>query len=96
MSRLCFTEIASLAILTALAQYFRMPILIDEVANNLDSKNLPAFFNLVVEFKSEKQLQYVLSIKETKDFDLEGWVKDIADDIVIYELKEKTIVRKIM
>ena len=86
----------SLAILTALAQYFRMPILIDEVANNLDSKNLPAFFNLVVEFKSEKQLQYVLSIKETKDFDLEGWVRDMADDLVIYELKEKAIVRKML
>jgi len=86
----------TLAILTALGQYFGMPILIDEVANNLDSKNLPAFFNLVVEFKSEKQLQYVLSIKETKDFDLEGWVKDIADDIVIYELKDKALRRKVI
>lgn len=54
----------SLAILSALGYYFGMPILIDEVANNLDSKNLPAFFNLVIELKSEKQLQYLLSIKK--------------------------------
>lgn len=71
-----------------------MPILIDEVANNLDSKNLPAFFNLVIELKSQKQLQYLLSIKETRDFDLDGWVKDIAEDLVIYELKGKNIQRK--
>jgi len=81
----------SLAILTALGHYFRMPILIDEVANNLDTKNLPAFFSLVIEFMREMQLQYVLSIKETKDFDLDRWVKDIADDIVIYEVKGKNI-----
>lgn len=81
----------SLAILTALGHYFRMPILIDEVANNLDTKNLPAFFSLVIEFMREMQLQYVLSIKETKDFDLDGWVKDIAEDIVIYEVKGKNI-----
>jgi hypothetical protein len=84
----------SLAILSALGHYFRMPILMDEVANNLDMKNLPAFFNLVTELKSEKQLQYVLSIKETKDFDLDGWVKDLADDIIIYELKGKNIQKK--
>ena len=84
----------SLAILTALGHYFGMPILIDEVANNLDSNNLPAFFNLVVEFISEESLQYVLSIKETRDFDLEGWVKDLADQIVIYELKDKVIQKK--
>jgi len=49
-----------------------------------------------VEFKNEKQLQYVLSIKETRDFDFEGWVKDIADDIVLYELKEKEILKKVI
>lgn len=86
----------SLAILTALGDRFGMPILIDEVANNLDSNNLPAFFNLVAEFKNEKRLQYVLSIKETRDFDFEGWVKDIADDIAVYELKEKQILKKII
>jgi hypothetical protein len=86
----------SLAILSALGHYFRMPILMDEVANNLDVRNLPAFFNLTVELKSEKQLQYVLSIKETKDFDLDGWVKDLIDDIVIYELKGKNIQKKVI
>ena len=84
----------SLAILTALGHYFGMPILIDEVANNLDSRNLPAFFNLVIEFMYEMQLQYVLSIKETRDFDLDGWVKNLADDIVVYELKGKKIERR--
>ena len=68
--------------------------MIDEVANNLDSRNLPAFFNLVIEFMSEMQLQYVLSIKETRDFDLDGWVKDVADDVIIYELKGKSIQKK--
>ena len=84
----------SLAILSALGHYFRMPILMDEVANNLDARNLPAFFNLIVELKSQKQLQYVLSIKETKDFDLDGWVRDLADEIIIYELKGKRILKK--
>ena len=41
----------SLAMRTALAHYFQTPILIDEVANNLDSRNLRAFFELVDEFK---------------------------------------------
>ena len=83
----------SLAILTALGHYFGMPILIDEVANNLDTRNLPAFFNLVIEHMFKMQLQYVLSIKETRDFDLDGWVKDLAEDMVIYELKGKNIKR---
>jgi energy-coupling factor transporter ATP-binding protein EcfA2 len=81
----------SLAILTALGYYFRMPVLIDEVANNLDSKNLQAFFNLVTELKDERSVQYLLSVKETKDFDMEGWVKDIADDLVIYRIEDKNI-----
>jgi len=55
----------SLAILTALAHYFQTPILIDEVAKNLDSKNLKAFFELVREFKERWSVQYVLSVKET-------------------------------
>jgi hypothetical protein len=83
----------SLAILTALAHYFRMPVLIDEVANNLDSKNLQAFFSLVTELKDEKSVQYLLSVKETKDFDMEGWVKDIADEIAIYRIEGKNITK---
>jgi uncharacterized protein YihD (DUF1040 family) len=42
----------------------------------------------------EMQLQFVLSIKETRDFDLDGWVKNLADDIVVYELKGKNIERR--
>jgi ABC-type lipoprotein export system ATPase subunit len=83
----------SLAILTALAHYFRMPVLIDEVANNLDSKNLQAFFSLVTELKDEKSVQYLLSVKETKDFDMEGWVKDIADELAIYRIEGKNITK---
>ena len=83
----------SLAILTALAYYFRMPVLIDEVANNLDSKNLRAFFDLVTELKNEKSVQYLLSVKETKDFDMEGWVKEIADELAIYQIKDKNITK---
>lgn len=86
----------TLAILTALGHYFQMPILIDEVANNLDQRNLPAFFNLALELKSEKGIQYLLSIKETKDFDLEGWVKDISNEIAIYELEGKKVQRKML
>ena len=48
----------SLAILTALAHYFQTPVLIDEVANNLDSRNLRALFELVDEFK-EKSVQRI-------------------------------------
>ena len=39
-------------------------------------------------------VQFVLSIKETKDFDLEGWVKDISDELVIYGLEQKKIQQK--
>lgn len=81
----------SLAILTTLAHFFQIPVLIDEVANNLDSKNLKAFFELVREFKDKYGIQYVLSVKETKDFDLETWVKDLRDDIVVYEIQDKHI-----
>jgi len=81
----------SLAILTALGHYFQMPILIDEVANNLDQKNLPSFFNMVLEQKIRRDIQYLLSIKQTRDFDLEGWVKDMANELEIYELKGKSI-----
>lgn len=83
----------SLAILTALAYYFKIPVLIDEVANNLDSKNLQAFFNLVTELKDEKSVQYLLSVKETKDFDMEGWVKDITDELAIYRIEDKNIAK---
>jgi hypothetical protein len=81
----------SLAILTALAHYFQTPVLIDEVANNLDSKNLRAFFELVRDFKDRYSVQYVLSIKQTNDFDLDGWVRDLREDIVVHEIKEKNI-----
>lgn len=83
----------SLAILTALAHYFQVPVLIDEVANNLDSKNLRAFFEMVREFKDRYSVQYVLSIKQTNDFDFDGWVKDLRDDIAIHEIKDKNIVK---
>ncbi len=81
----------SLAILTALAHYFQTPVLIDEVANNLDSNNLKAFFELVREFKNRYSVQYVLSIKQTGDFDLGGWVRELRDEIVIHEISEKHI-----
>ncbi len=81
----------SLAILTALAHYFQTPVLIDEVANNLDSKNLRAFFELVRDFKDRYSVQYVLSIKQTNDFDFDGWVKDLREDVVVHEIKEKNI-----
>ena len=81
----------SLAIVTALAHYFQTPVLIDEVANNVDSENLKAFFYLVNEFKDRYGIQYVLSIKQTKDFDLDGWVKEFWEDVAIYQIREKTI-----
>lgn len=81
----------TLAILTALAHYFQTPVLIDEVANNLDSKNLKAFFELIREFKERWSVQYVLSVKETKDFELDGWVKEMSDHLAIYEVNEKAI-----
>jgi hypothetical protein len=81
----------SLAILTALGYFFRMPIIIDEVANNLDQNNLPSFFNIALEEKSRRGVQYLLSIKKTRDFDLEGWVREMADEIEIFELEGKKI-----
>jgi len=81
----------SLAILTALAHYFQTPVLIDEVANNLDTRNLKAFFELVREFKERWGVQYVLSVKETNDFDVDGWVREMRDDVSLYEIREKTI-----
>jgi len=81
----------SLAILTALGHYFQMPILIDEVANNLDQNNLPSFFHVALEQKTRRSIQYLLSIKQTRDFDLNGWVKTIADELEVYELEGKKI-----
>jgi len=82
----------SLAILTSLAYYFQTPVLIDEVANNLDSENLKAFFELVREFKDKYGVQYVLSMKTTRDFDLDGWVRDLREDISLYQIRGKEIV----
>jgi len=62
----------SLAVLTALAIYFRLPVIIDEAANNLDKKHLRYFISLVREFAASYGLQYILSIKETDDFPLES------------------------
>jgi recombinational DNA repair ATPase RecF len=81
----------TLAILTALAHYFQTPVLIDEVANNLDSKNLKSFFELIKEFKDKYAVQYVLSVKETKDFDFDSWVKDLQGDLEIYKVEDKHI-----
>jgi len=81
----------SLAILTALAHCFDVPILMDEVANNLDTDNLEAFFRLIKDFTEKYGVQYILTVKKTKDFDLHGWVKDLADCLVIYELDGKRI-----
>ena len=81
----------SLAILTALAHYFQTPVLIDEVANNLDSRNLKAFFQLANEFKDRYSVQYVLSIKQTNDFELNGWVRELRDDIAVHEISDKNI-----
>jgi HJR/Mrr/RecB family endonuclease len=81
----------SLAILTALAHYFQTPVLIDEVANNLDTKNLKAFFELADEFKDRYGIQYVLSIKQTNDFELDGWVKELSNELAIHEIRDKQI-----
>jgi Mg2+ and Co2+ transporter CorA len=81
----------SLAILTALARYFQMPILIDEVANNLDRRNLEVFFDWARRLQEQMNAQYVLSVKETRDFDLEGWVKEMGDSLCIYRLDGKKI-----
>ena len=79
------------AILTALARHFDVPVLMDEVANNLDTDNLEAFFRLAKEFTERYGVQYVLSVKKTRDFDLHGWVRDLVDDLVIYRLDSKKI-----
>jgi DNA repair exonuclease SbcCD ATPase subunit len=77
----------SLAVLTALAMYFRLPVIIDEAANNLDKNHLRHFVSLIREFTSRYEVQYILSIKETNDFPLDGWVREFDDDLEIYEVK---------
>ena len=76
----------SLATLTALAIYFRLPVIIDEAANNLDKNHLRHFISLIRDFVSSYDVQYILSIKETDDFPLDGWVREFADDLQIYEV----------
>ena len=76
----------SLAALTALARYFRLPVIIDEAANNLDKKHLRDFVSLIKEFATSYDVQYILSIKETDDFALDGWVREFADDLEIYRV----------
>ena len=76
----------SLATLTALARYFRLPVIIDEAANNLDKNHLRRFISLIREFAASYDVQYILSIKETDDFPLDGWVRDFADDLQIYRV----------
>lgn len=81
----------SLAILTSLARCFQMPILMDEVANNLDWRNLEVFFEWARRLQEQMDVQYVLSVKETRDFDLDGWVKNMADSLCVYRLDRKKI-----
>jgi hypothetical protein len=76
----------SLATLTALARYFGLPVIIDEAANNLDKKHLQHFISLVREFAATYDVQYILSIKETDDFPLGGWVQEFAGDLQIYRV----------
>lgn len=76
----------SLAALTALARYFKLPVIIDEAANNLDKKHLQHFISLIREFAATYDVQYILSIKETDDFPLDGWVREFADDLQIYRV----------
>lgn len=76
----------SLAALTALARYFSLPVIIDEAANNLDKNHLQHFMSLVREFAANYDVQYILSIKETDDFPLHGWVQGFADDLQIYRV----------
>lgn len=76
----------SLAALTALATYFKLPVIIDEAANNLDKNHLRHFISLIREFAASYDVQYILSIKDTDDFPLEGWVRDFADDLQIYKV----------
>ena len=77
----------SLAALTALARYFGLPVIIDEAANNLDRNHLRHFISLIREFAAEYDVQYILSIKETDDFPLHGWVQGFADDLQVYQVK---------
>jgi len=77
----------SLAALTALARYFSLPVIIDEAANNLDKNHLRHFMSLVREFAANYDVQYILSIKETDDFPLHGWVQGFADDLQIYQVE---------
>jgi hypothetical protein len=76
----------SLAVLTALAKYFGLPVIIDEAANNLDKNHLRHFISLVTRFAASYDVQYILSIKETDDFPLNGWVREFADDLQIYRV----------
>lgn len=76
----------SLAALTALAIYFKLPVIIDEAANNLDKNHLRHFISLIREFAATYDVQYILSIKETDDFPLDGWVQEFADDLQIYRV----------
>ncbi|PKP59809.1 MAG: hypothetical protein CVT88_04595 [Candidatus Altiarchaeales archaeon HGW-Altiarchaeales-1] len=78
----------SLAALTALAVYFRLPVIIDEAANNLDKDNLQLFIHLVRQFMDKYGVQYIISIKETNDFPLDGgWVDEFKDDLQIYKIE---------
>ena len=77
----------SLAALTALARYFGLPVIIDEAANNLDKNHLRRFISLVREFAADYDVQYILSIKETDDFPLHGWVQGFADDLQVYRVE---------
>ena len=77
----------SLAALTALARYFGLPVIIDEAANNLDKNHLRRFIALVREFAADYDVQYILSIKETDDFPLHGWVQGFADDLQVYRVE---------
>jgi len=76
----------SLAALTALARYFRLPVIIDEAANNLDKNHLRHFISLIREFAASYDVQYILSIKQTDDFPLAGWVREFSDDLQIYRV----------
>jgi len=76
----------SLAALTALAVYFRLPVIIDEAANNLDKNYLRRFISLIRAFVTDYDVQYILSIKETNDFPLDGWVREFADDLQVYSV----------
>ena len=92
----------SLAILTALGYHFGMPVIMDEVGNNLDKDKFPMFFNLAIGFKNmerfrrNKILQYVFVVLDRPDFNLDGWVKELAEkgEIEIYEVKEGNIKKK--